>query len=178
MNANPVFVNRHATVERESAPVSSDEIILRAATEADSTLCEALFIEHYQSPLLLAGWDVAQCHAYLQPQFAMREQQFQNCYPHVDHTIIEVDGESVGRLLVDRQPQLINIIDMILFPVWCARAIGSYLLDELCREADKTGKALVLHVACDNPAQRLYQRLGFEVKENEGVYRYMRREPK
>jgi len=178
MNANPVFVNRHATVGRESAPVSSDDIILRAATEADSTLCEALFIEHYQSPLLLAGWDVAQCRAYLQPQFVMREQQFQNRYPRADHTIIEVGGEGVGRLLVDRQPQLINIIDMILFPAWCGWAIGSYLLDELCGEADKTGKALALHVACDNPAQRLYQRFGFEVKEDEGVYLYMWREPK
>ncbi len=177
MSANPVFVDRNAAIARGFAPVPSGDVILRAATESDSALCEALFIEHYQAPLLLAGWNAAQCRTHLQPQFVMREQQFHDRYPQADHTIIEVDEGGVGRLLVDRQPQVINIIDMILFPAWCGRAIGSHLLDELCREADKTGKALALHVACDNPAQSLYQRFGFEVKEDEGVYRYMRREP-
>jgi len=161
----------------EFVPVPTGAIMQRMATKIDSVLCEALFIEHYQSPLLLAGWNRAQCHAYLKPQFAMREQQFRECYPQADHTIIEVDGESVGRLLVDRQLQAINIIDMILFPAWCGRTIGTHLLAEHCREADKTGKVLALHVACDNPAQNLYQRFGFEVSEDQGVYRHMKRSP-
>jgi len=177
MSANPVFVDQDAAIAREIVPVPSGDIIRRAATKADSTLCEALFIEHYQAPLLLAGWNAAQCRTYLQPQFIMREQQFHDRYPQADHTIIEVGGESVGRLLVDRQPQVIHIIDMILFPTWCRREIGTHLLAERCREADKTGKVLALHVACDNPAQNLYQRFGFEINEDQGVYRHMKRKP-
>jgi len=177
MSANPVFVNQNVAIAHGYAPVPSHDVVLGAATESDSAICEALFIEHYQTPLLLACWNAAQCRTHLQPQFMMREQQFHDRYPQADHTIIEVNGENIGRLLVDRQLQVIHIIDMILFPAWCGRAIGSHLLDELCREADKTGKVLALHVACDNPAQSLYQRFGFKVSEDQGVYRHMERKP-
>ena len=48
--------------------------------------------------------------------------------------------------------------------------IGTSLLEELAAEADAAGKSLTIHVERMNPALRLYERLGFSVAEDKGVY--------
>ncbi len=177
MSSNSILANGRDAAGHGLESLLPADIVLRPATQADGVLCEVLFIEQYQGPLQFAGWNDSQCRAHLQPQFAMREQQFRERYPQADHDIIEVDGSGIGRLLVSRRQQVVNIIDMVLLPAWRGRGIGSHLLQQLCNEADETGKVLELHVACDNPAVHLYQRSGFKMSEDQGVYLLMRRAP-
>jgi len=157
----------------------SADVALRPAAQHDRLLCETLFIEQHQRPLVLAGWNDAQCRHYLQSQFTMREQHLATQYPCADHYMIVAEENEVGRMLINRQQNQIQIVDMALLASWCGRGIGAYLLSELCREADETKKPLALQVACDNPAQRLYSRFGFEMNEEldkeQGVYLNMRR---
>jgi ribosomal protein S18 acetylase RimI-like enzyme len=41
-------------------------------------------------------------------------------------------------------------------------------------EAAAAGKAVTIHVEKNNPAMRLYRRLGFRTEEDKGVYDLMR----
>ncbi|HEV1287989.1 MAG TPA: GNAT family N-acetyltransferase [Bryobacteraceae bacterium] len=55
------------------------------------------------------------------------------------------------------------------------KGIGTLLLQELIEEASRECRVLRIHVEQFNPALRLYQRLGFQTKETNGVYFLMER---
>jgi ribosomal protein S18 acetylase RimI-like enzyme len=44
-------------------------------------------------------------------------------------------------------------------------------------EGDAAGKSVTVHVERMNPALRLYERLGFSVAEDKGVYLFLERPP-
>jgi ribosomal protein S18 acetylase RimI-like enzyme len=60
-------------------------------------------------------------------------------------------------------------------PEFRGRGIGTYLLQRLLECADDLYDAVSLSVAADNPAFRLYQRLGFKTVSVGGVSMTMRR---
>ena len=88
-----------------------------------------------------------------------------------------MDGEPAGRLYVHRGPSEIRIVDIALLPEHRGGGIGTSLLEELSAEADAAGKSLTIHVERMNPALRLYDRLGFSVAEDKGVYLLLERSP-
>jgi ribosomal protein S18 acetylase RimI-like enzyme len=53
------------------------------------------------------------------------------------------------------------------------RGIETALLRGLLAEADAAGKSVSIQVERVNPALRLYQRLGFAVAEDKGVYLFL-----
>ncbi len=64
-------------------------------------------------------------------------------------------------------------MDIALLPEHRGAKIGTRLIGELQREAATAGKALSIHVEKFNAALRLYERLGFRVREDKGVYLLM-----
>src|SRR6185437_16635571 len=94
-------------------------------------------------------------------------------YASAAFDVIEVDGEPAGRLYVARWDHDIRIIDIALLPEYRGRGIGTALLRELLAEAAADGKRLSIHVELNNPARRLYERLGFVQVEERGVYLLM-----
>lgn len=124
-----------------------------------------------------AGWDENQCRAYLAPQFEMREQDIRQKYPQADYDIMLLNGTAIGQMIINRQPDQIHIIDIVISNGSRQRGIGSYWLGRLCAEADAKRQLISLHVAFDNPAVGLYQRFGFESSADQDVYIYMQRQP-
>ena len=55
------------------------------------------------------------------------------------------------------------------------RGIGTALVTELFAEADASGRSVSIHVETNNPARRLYERLGFQDVGEHGVYVLMER---
>jgi ribosomal protein S18 acetylase RimI-like enzyme len=51
------------------------------------------------------------------------------------------------------------------------------LLEDLLAEGDGAGKSVTIHVERMNPALRLYERLGFSLAEDKGVYLFLERAP-
>jgi ribosomal protein S18 acetylase RimI-like enzyme len=68
-------------------------------------------------------------------------------------------------------------MDIALIPDWRNRGVGTRLLNEILDEAQTTGSRVTLHVEPDNPAQRLYRRLGFQLIEHRGVYDFLGWDP-
>ena len=56
--------------------------------------------------------------------------------------------------------------------------IGTRLMRALCDEADAIGTPVGIHVEKQNRARQLYQRLGFDEREDRGVYLYCVRRPR
>ena len=70
---------------------------------------------------------------------------------------------------VDRTADEILVIDISLLPEFRNQGIGSALLQGVLGEAAEANRAVRLSVMNGNPAQRLYQRLGFVQIGESGV---------
>lgn len=88
-------------------------------------------------------------------------------------SVIEIDGERVGRLRILRSEQAIELAGIQLRPDFQGRGVGTAIVESLKNEAVAAGTALDLGVEKDNPdAHRLYRRLGFvEVGETDEEHR-------
>jgi ribosomal protein S18 acetylase RimI-like enzyme len=111
-------------------------------------------------------------------QFDAQDAWWRENYGDASFDVICVDGEPAGRLYVHRGPREIRIVDIALLPEHRGGGIGTRLLSELAAEADASGKSLTIHVERMNPALRLYERLGFALAEDKGVYLFLERPPR
>ena len=103
-------------------------------------------------------------------QFTAQRYHYEAAYPEAEHRILLRDNRPAGRLLVFRSEGEILLVDIALLPAERGAGIGASLIQDLLDEADQAGKSVTLHVAKDNRARRLYQRLGFETTEDTGMY--------
>jgi ribosomal protein S18 acetylase RimI-like enzyme len=128
--------------------------------------------------LAVVPWDDAQKDAFLRMQFDAQDAWWRENYAEASFDVILADGEPAGRLYVHRGPSEIRIVDIALLPEHRGGGIGTSLLRELFTEADESGKSVTIHVERMNPALRLYERLGFAVAEDKGVYLFLERPPR
>lgn len=85
--------------------------------------------------------------------------------------IILLAGQPVGVLKVLRHGPEWELLQIQLAPVAQGQGLGSHILRALLSEAKAAGVALRLGVLKENPARRLYERLGFAVvREKEYSY--------
>ena len=110
-------------------------------------------------------------------QFNAQRQQYDDSYPESESAIILLHGQPIGRMLVDRNEREFTLIDIALSPEHRNAGIGTNLICELLDEAHVARKPVRLHVAKSNPAQRLYERLGFSVVADQSMYFEMIFEP-
>ncbi len=96
-------------------------------------------------------------------------------FPDARNCVIELDGQAIGRLLVNRDETEIRLIDIAVLPEFRGFGAGKILIESLQREAETAGKPLGLRVLATNAsATRLYERLGFVVIENNQTHLTMR----
>jgi len=115
-------------------------------------------------------WDDATRRGFVEQQFTAQDAHYREHYPGATLDVIEVDGEPAGRLYVHRGQRDIRIMDIALAPMYRGHGIGGGLLRSLIGEADGSGRTLSIHVEMNNPARRLYERLGFRPAGEHGVY--------
>lgn len=120
---------------------------------------------------------VEQKGAFLDQQFAAQYEHYRIHYPTCERNIIEKDGKAIGRLWIDEWKDQIRLVDVALMPQWRGSGIGSTLLRAVLDRGARAGKPVTIHVEGFNPALRLYERLGFEKVDTNGVYFLMRWTP-
>ncbi|MEI8081394.1 MAG: GNAT family N-acetyltransferase [Actinomycetes bacterium] len=148
----------------------ANSITLRTVTPEDQDLLFRVFSSTRVDELALTDWDQGQIHEFLHMQFRAQSQHYQNTFPHASYDIVQNDGRAVGRLSIDRNPVEIRILDIALLPEARGRGIGTALLRSLLAEGEFGGTPIRIHVEKFNPALRWYQRLGFELVSDTGVY--------
>lgn len=148
-------------------------IRLRPTTATDDPFLCALYASTRTEELAPVPWTEEQKRAFLEMQFRAQAIHYSTHYPSASFMVIENGGEPIGRLVIDRRPEDIRVVDISLIPEYRGRGIGTMFLRELLNEAEASGKSVSIHVEEFNPAMRLYDRLGFRRVDSHGVYHLM-----
>jgi ribosomal protein S18 acetylase RimI-like enzyme len=143
---------------------------LRPVAEDDRAFLLDLYGSVREPELARVPWDGVTKRAFIEHQFSAQDAHYREHYPGATLDVIEIDDEPAGRLYVHRGTRDIRIMDIALAPAFRGRGIGSELLRSLIGEADASKRTLSIHVEANNPARRLYERLGFRPAGEHGVY--------
>ncbi len=147
-----------------------ETVALRPVVPADEAFLRRAYASTREAELALVDWDDAQKDAFVRMQFDAQRRYYEEHYADASFDVILVDGEPAGRLYVARWPGEIRIVDITVLPSHRNRGIGSGLLRDLLAEGSATGKPVTIHVERFNRALPLYERLGFGLSADEGVY--------
>jgi ribosomal protein S18 acetylase RimI-like enzyme len=146
---------------------------LRPVERGDREFLHRVYASTRTEELAVVPWDHAQKEAFLRAQFEAQDEWYREHYARASYEVIAVDGEPAGRLYLHRGIDEIRIVDIALLPEHRGNGVGTSLLRDLLAEADAAGKRVTIHVERFNPALKLYERLGFSVAEDKGVYLFL-----
>jgi ribosomal protein S18 acetylase RimI-like enzyme len=150
-----------------------EAITFRRCVEADVPFLRHLYGTTREAELRHVDWTGEQKRVFLDMQFQAQKMYYEEQYPGCAFLVIELEGRPIGRLYLDRGDDDIRIVDIALLPERRGLGIGRMLMEEILAEGEAARKAVTIHVEHDNPAMRLYTRLGFRHVDTNGVYHLM-----
>ena len=156
---------------------SAAAVTLRPISAEDTEFLYRVYASSRADEMALLDWSSAEKQTFLRIQFHVQHRHYHAQFRDARFDIIERDGLPIGRLYVDRRADTIHIIDIALLPEHRMRGIGGLLLRALLAEACASGRSVSIHVECNNPARRWYERLGFVRISDRGIYYFMRWSP-
>jgi ribosomal protein S18 acetylase RimI-like enzyme len=102
--------------------------------------------------------------------------RFARQWAPADTRIITHDNADVGWLEATDTGTEIFLKQFYVAPAWQRRGIGTQIMRVLLKEWQAIDKPIVLGVLKNNPARRLYERLGFATVGETDMKFFMRRE--
>ena len=125
------------------------KLSLRPATENDLAFCESLNRGNMSRYLADRGiaWD---------------PERFLRSWAEFENLVIQLDDLDIGLLRLTPEPDGLGLRDLQILPAHRNKGVGSWALSQAQSIAASRGfQRLQLRVYADNPAKRLYQRMGF-----------------
>ncbi|ASG25350.1 ribosomal protein S18 acetylase RimI-like enzyme [Nitrospirillum viridazoti] len=158
-----------------SPDLAARGLSLRAKQAGDTDFVRDLYISHRWEEMQAAPWSDEERLAFLRDQARLQAAHYDVNYHDADFLILEMAGRPIGRLyLFRRNLKDLRIVEIGLIPDWRGRGLGGALLRWVQDVARGEGYALCsIHVEQNNPARRLYHRLGFRDVEPVGPYMLM-----
>ena len=153
-------------------------ISFRPIQDADLGFLRGLYASTRADEMAVLPWTEQEKDDFIRFQFDAQHRYYHEQFSDAEFLVIEKDGEAIGRLYIDRREDEHRVIDIALLPAHRRSGIGGGILRDVLDEAAKAGKLVRIHVEANNPAMRLYLRLGFEKIEELGVYHLMEWVPK
>jgi len=154
-----------------------EDVEFRPITEADRPFLARLYASTRADEMALVPWPDEQKAAFLTQQFEAQHKYYHEVFTEAEFYVIERRGEAIGRLYRDDRDDEIRLIDIALVPEARGQGLGGAILRDLLDEACSRGLLVRIHVERNNPALRLYERLGFRPIEDQGVYHLMEFSP-
>jgi GNAT superfamily N-acetyltransferase len=121
------------------------------------------------------GWSAKQQDAFIRMQFDAQTRHFREFFPDATYSVICVDGERAGRLIVNRADDQIRIVDIALLPKFRRIGVGGRLVRRLLDQADAGHLPVRCHVLHGSAARRFWEHAGFVAQGQDGVYVAMER---
>jgi ribosomal protein S18 acetylase RimI-like enzyme len=129
---------------------------VRPETDEDADFLRELFLASYPLRDLLPEPVLTQ-------QVELRLATFRQGFPEAMRRIVAGPDGPIGRIIVDWRHRMgPYCADIAVRPAEGGRGVGTALLRAWIEVADAHGLACSLTVMADNPARRLYARLGFQ----------------
>lgn len=151
-----------------SSPAAAPQ--LRPAKPEDREFLFRVYAASRAEELARVPWSPAEVEAFLRQQFDLQDSAYRQDYPTAAFEVIEFAGQPAGRLYLERSATDLHLIDIALLPEHRGRGIGTGLIHTILAEAADRRLPIRLYVEQDNPARRLYKRLGFTEVEEHGPY--------
>jgi RimJ/RimL family protein N-acetyltransferase len=152
---------------------------LRAIEPADDEFLLSVYGATREYELSLVPWSAEQKTAFVKQQFVAQQQHYQEHFKGAEFSVILADEAPVGRFYVFRGEDEIRIIDIALLPEHRNKGIGKPLIQGLLGEAEACRKRVCVRVEVFNPASvQVFERLGFNIIENDGINYLMAWSPK
>ena len=155
----------------------ADDLSFRPITPDDSEFLYRLYASTRAEELAQVPWSEEEKERFLRLQFEAQHKYYREQFPRARFDLVVLGDVTVGRLYVDQREDEIRLIDIALLPEHRGSGLGSRLMKGVLAQAEIAGLPVQIHVERDNPAMRLYDRLGFEQVEEQGVYWLMRWSP-
>ena len=152
---------------------AAHRIALRPATPRDRELLFRVYASTREEELAPVPWPPEAKEAFLRQQFDAQDAWWRTNYAGASFEVVVVDGLDAGRLYLWEGPSELRIVDVAPLPEARRGGIGTRLLEDVKARASAAGKAVTIHVERMNPALRLYERLGFRLVEDKGVYLFL-----
>ncbi|MBD0327500.1 MAG: GNAT family N-acetyltransferase [Pyrinomonadaceae bacterium] len=147
------------------------KISLRASGPEDEDFLYQVYATTRADELALFGWNEAQQTAFLRMQFNAQQRAYAWQFREAEHSIILIDEERAGRLIVTRTSVEIRLTDITLLPAYRNGGAGTFLVKELQAQAREADLPLRLRVLKTNAAaRRLYERLGFSQTDSSDTH--------
>jgi ribosomal protein S18 acetylase RimI-like enzyme len=142
---------------------------LRSAQPEDASFLFRLFVES-QEHLAPFRSNAELYKSLIEMQYRGRKQSYADRFPGASDALLCIGTEGkdelpVGRLLADCRPDCWRIVDIAVLIAHRGRELGTWALRQFLRQAEAAGAGLALEVRPENPARRLYERLGFRVMQ-------------
>jgi GNAT superfamily N-acetyltransferase len=135
----------------------------------DAGLLLAIYRSTREQEIASFGWTETEVDAFVRLQFEAQSRYYADCFPGAEHSVVLVDDDPAGRLLVHRSGTAVHIVDIALLPSFRGGGVGSELVQRLLDEADGLRAAVTCHVLVGNEAL-FWERLGFVPTEDKGAY--------
>lgn len=145
----------------------------RPMTDDDLPFMAALYASTRAEEVARTGWPAAAQRAFLAQQFDAQHRHYRSYYPDAEWLVVERAGAPIGRLYIEARTDEVRIIDISLEPASRECGIGGAILGDVAEQARDLGAKVSIHVEKNNPAARLYRRIGFETVADAGVYDLM-----
>lgn len=155
--------------------VAPPDYRVRLALPSDHEFLALLYASTRADELERAGFPLDQREAFCRMQFNAQQHHYTLYFARAVDTLIEMDGVPVGRELIARSSDELFLVDIALLPEWRSRGIGSDRLQRLIADSRALQCPIRLYAEQGSRAPALYQRHGFVITGEEGVYFTMER---
>lgn len=151
------------------APLAARGFVLRPETPEDQPSLRQLFRMERGMAFALLPLPEEQKHQLLDNQFDFQLKHYRAAYPGFDILVLAHGAAPCGRLCLAREADDMVLVDILIDPARRRQGIGGALIRALQEHASALGLGVRLHVDKTNPAQALYQRLGFTILADKEV---------
>jgi GNAT superfamily N-acetyltransferase len=125
---------------------------LRASKASDLAFCWPIYRDAMQSLAQgLTAWNEA-----------TQRRLIEQAVGHAGTSILQAEKADAGWLQVEETKHVVQLHHLYLLPEMRNRGLGTAFLIWMKERADRKFKDLTLEVTPNNPARRLYERLGFK----------------
>jgi ribosomal protein S18 acetylase RimI-like enzyme len=157
--------------------VSGDgNITLRPVGGNDDEFLLSVYASTRAQEMAMVRWSAEQKEAFVRAQFTAQSEHYAAEHPRADHDVICREEVAVGRVYVDRNSEVLHILDITILPQYQRLGIGSTVLRRLMQEASagESAKPVTIYIETFNPGQSLFRKLGFEAVSESGFHRLLR----
>ena len=148
-------------------------LTLRDALPSDRAFLLALYASTRTEEFAHLGWPAEMERAFMKMQFDAQRGDYERRHPGALCRIVELRTCPIGRLWVAQDARSLTVLDISLVADLRGQGIGTDCLRRVQRRAAAAGLDVELQVVHGNPAQRLYERLGFRNVGADGVRQAM-----